>query len=110
MNYAVKIIDKRRIDNKQLELISKQSAITSGLEHPNIIKTHFVTENQCTIKIFMDFIKGGDLHDYLNGFDNLTPCRAYLLFKQMVDAVEYLHKNYIVHHDIKLDNMLIDDK
>lgn len=110
MEYAVKIIDKRRLDEENLDLISKESAITSGLDHPNIIKTYFVTENKCTIKIFMDLVLGGELFDYLNKFDKLNECRSYLLFKQMVDAVEYLHERYIVHHDIKIENMLINNE
>lgn len=108
MEYAVKIIDKRKFDDYNLKIISKESSITSGLNHPNVIKTHLITENVCTIKFFMDLVSGGTLFDYVNRFESLNDCRTYLLFKQMLDGVEYLHnEKYIVHHDIKLENILI---
>jgi serine/threonine protein kinase len=108
--YAAKIIDKRSLNKSMLESIARESSITSGLDHPNIIKTHFVNENESTVTIFMDLISGGELYEHVNQYEHLSECRAYFLFKQMVDAIEYLHQNYIAHHDIKLENMLINNE
>ena len=35
-------------------------------------------------------------------------CRRF--FKQIIEAFEYLHSNGIAHRDVKLDNILVEEK
>lgn len=40
----------------------------------------------------------------------LTEAKARYFFRDILSAVEYLHRNGIVHHDLKLENCLLDEK
>jgi serine/threonine protein kinase len=63
------------------------------------------------IVIFTEHIKGGTLSDFVkeNG-DRLTESEARKVFKMLISAVNYCHKNQVTHRDIKMDNILLNDK
>ena len=58
----------------------------------------------------MNYVQGGELKDLLfneGTFDEDT-VKFYAI--QIIDAVRYLHRKNIVHRDLKLENILIDDR
>ena len=65
----------------------------------------FQTETH--ILIVMEFICA-DLLDFIRKRDKLNEKTSKIIFKQVVLGLKYMHKNNIVHRDIKLDNLLLD--
>jgi serine/threonine protein kinase len=48
----------------------------------------------------MEYVKGGDLFDYIVEKSRLSEELARKLFRQLVSAVMYIHENLIVHRGI----------
>lgn len=106
--YAVKIINKKSIEQKYLEVIKLEGAIAMEVDHPNVVKSYCFIETPNEIRLYMDYIPGGNLIEYFNN-NKVNECQIFQIFDQMFDAVIYLHSIHIVHGDIKLENFLIND-
>jgi serine/threonine protein kinase len=106
---AVKRIDKEKLNEKALKMIIKEYDIVSQLDHPNIIKFYDYKEFDRYIYIFMDYYPEGDLITYEEQFAYINECTAWLIFRQVLDALVYLHEHNVIHRDIKLENILLKD-
>ncbi|XP_059360347.1 NUAK family SNF1-like kinase 2 [Carassius carassius] len=108
---AIKSIRKEKIrDEQDLIHIRREIEIMSSLSHPHIISIHEVFENKDKMVIVMEYASQGDLYDYICDKQHLSESQARLFFRQIVSAVHYCHRNGIVHRDLKLENILLDDK
>jgi serine/threonine protein kinase len=62
---AVKLVKKKDLDIKELELLRREIEVLKVCQHPNIIKFYDVFENEHYIYIVMELLRGGDLFRYL---------------------------------------------
>ncbi|GFS58476.1 NUAK family SNF1-like kinase 1 [Nephila pilipes] len=108
---AVKTIKKNKIENEQdLIRIRREIQIMSSIQHPHITHIYEVFENKDKIVLVMQFASGGELYDYLSEKKVLSDLEARRIFRQIAAAVYYCHKNKICHRDLKLENILLDEK
>ena len=63
---AVKIIKKKELSIKDLELLKREIEVLKVCQHPNIIKFYDVFENQDSIYIVMEVLNGGDFFSFLH--------------------------------------------
>jgi len=99
---------------KQKKYISNEITLMKSLKHPNILKIDDAIMHQNTMYMFMEFMDGGALTDII-----INKERAELGFNENVisyillqvgNGISYLHKNNIIHRDIKSDNILLKRK
>lgn len=58
--------------------------------------------------MIMEYINGGELSDYIISKKRLNEDEACRIFRQIISAIEDLHKNGIAHRDLKPENILLD--
>ncbi|MGH0140408.1 UNVERIFIED_CONTAM: hypothetical protein FKN15_011085 [Acipenser sinensis] len=106
---AIKSIPKDRItDELDRVHIQREIEIMSSLRHPNIICINEVFESKDKILIVMENASRGELYDYVNDRHRISEPEARSFFRQLTSAVHYCHKNGVVHRDLKLENILLD--
>ena len=98
---AIKIIDKSKLINEgDNDRILNEMKILIKLDHPNILKAFEVFEEEKYYYIVMERPAKGDLFNYICTKGRLSMDEASFIYYQIVNAIQYLHKNKIVHRDI----------
>ena len=107
---AIKIINKKEMTNRQLELVKTEIDILKICQHPNIIRLYDVIENQEKIYIITEYCSGKDLFSYIEkrGY-KLPEKRTAEIIDKLATAVFYIHSFGIVHRDLKPENILMTD-
>lgn len=106
---AIKIVDKCSIlAVDDVERVYRETFILTQLKHNNIIRLHDVIDSSSSIMLVMEYANGGDLYSYVMSRSRLSELDAYALFIQVVNGVEYCHRNRVIHRDLKLENILLD--
>ena len=105
---AIKFINKKRLTNKgDDERIRNEIKIITKLNHPNILKAFEVFEDENYYYIVMERPIRGDLFNYICSKGRLTMDEASFIFYQIVNGIQYLHENKVVHRDMKPENIML---
>jgi serine/threonine protein kinase len=106
---AIKIVNKARLNDVEKSAIRTEAEVMTILSHPNVIRLHEVIETSHEICMIMDYAASGDLFDYLVKRRRLKEKEAHRIFLQICNGVSYCHRHYIVHRDIKAENIFLDE-
>jgi len=102
---VVKIYSK---DIRANEVLTEKRILSSLPPHPNVIRLHDYLEKSNHAYFFIDY-GGRDLWEHLRDLGGtLSVSDSLPIFKQMADAVMFIHHFKISHHDVKLENFVID--
>ena len=58
----------------------------------------------------MEYVSGGELFHFCQYAGPIGEVKGFLQFKQIVKGVKYLHDQGISHRDLRLENLILDDK
>ncbi|XP_033254528.1 serine/threonine-protein kinase polo-like [Drosophila miranda] len=108
--FAGKIVSKKLIiNNHQKEKMVQEIAIHRSLNHPNIVKFHSYFDDIQNIYIVLELCKKRSLMELHKRRRSITEyeCRYYIY--QIVQGVKYLHDKCIIHRDLKLGNLFLND-
>ena len=113
--FAMKIYEKEKLsDNSKKKCVYREIEILKRINHKNIAKLIEVINTSKQILIIQELVNGISLRDYYNreirNQKGISEHKAMIfkkIFKQIFDAMNYLHKNHMAHRDIKLENILM---
>ena len=108
--YAIKEISIEHFSNEELYNISREYMILKDMSHKNIIKFHSYFTYNNKFYTVMDYARGGELSALLESKKKLTEEEAKFIFKQIYNAVCYIHGKNIIHRDLKPNNILFLDE
>jgi mitogen-activated protein kinase kinase kinase len=100
-------------ERNRLHKLEKEVKIMRKLEHPNIVRylgTEFVTEPTPQFCILLEYVPGGSIASMLKQFGRFTEKIVRGYTRQILQGLEYLHSNNIIHRDIKGANLLVTDQ
>ena len=80
------------------------------LHHPHVTQLYEVIATEQDIWLVTELCSGGELFDYLAEKGRLNEEEARTLFGQLCLAVGYIHEKGVVHRDLKLENVLLDER
>ena len=106
--YACKKMNKKQIKNKSR--FKTEIDLLRATDHPNIIKLYDIFEDKEYIYLIMEECSGGEFFDVLakraKEKKMYTEKDAAKIFKQILEAVNYLHAHGVCHRDLKPENIL----
>ena len=108
---AIKIIKKSVIKSHKMSVkIEREIRLMRYFNHPNLIKLYQVLDADQNIFVVMEYVNGGELFNLVNEGSGLDEVSARKYFRQIIDGVEHCHQHLVCHRDLKLENILVDDK
>ncbi|XP_035549297.1 mitogen-activated protein kinase kinase kinase NPK1-like isoform X1 [Juglans regia] len=99
--------DKAQAHIRELE---EEVKLLKNLSHPNIVRYLGTVREEETLNILLEFVPGGSISSLLGKFGSFPEAVIRTYTKQLLLGLEYLHKNGIMHRDIKGANILVDNK
>lgn len=85
----------------------KEAKAIAKLSHPNIVNIYDVGEEDGQYYMVMEFLEGRSIGGVLEAEKSLPIEECVAISIQICKALDYMHKNSIVHRDIKPDNIIV---
>ncbi len=107
-NVAVKVLrGDLATDEKFVRRFQREALSASSLSHPNIVEVYDVGEDNGSYYIVMEYIDGKHLKQLLKKRGSLTLTEVVDIMLQVTDGMSAAHDSYIIHRDIKPQNIMI---
>lgn len=112
--FAVKCQSKKLSqDNERYRsLLNCEIKIMHTISHPNIIHLHELMESSNNYYLIIDYCNQGDFQTYLRNrkLACLPEKEAIYFLKQIMNGFKELRNHQIMHRDLKLENLLVNDE
>jgi len=96
-------------DEKFVRRFQREALSASSLSHPNIVEVYDVGEDNGFYYIVMEYIEGKHLKELIKKRTKLTLSESIDIMMQICEGIATAHDSYIIHRDIKPQNIMILD-
>jgi MAP/microtubule affinity-regulating kinase len=110
---ALKIYEKEKIkDIQRKKSVRREIRLMKRLSHPNIAQLYEAIETEEQVILVLEYVPGGSTHGFLKSKPNrrMSEDDARRIYRQLINALQYLHGKCIAHRDIKLENVMLDER
>ena len=94
-------------DEKFVRRFQREAISASSLNDPNIVEVYDVGEDDGKYFIVMEYVQGLTLKQLIKKRGSLTLPEVVDIMLQLTSAVAHAHESYIIHRDIKPQNVVI---
>jgi non-specific serine/threonine protein kinase len=97
-------------EERTIERFRNEIKIARKIRHPNVCAMFDLGEEEKTLFISMEYIRGEDLKSVLRRMGSLTAGKAVSIARQVAEGLSEAHKLGVIHRDLKPGNIMIDDE
>lgn len=99
--------ERERADASKEVRTAREASIVTLVAHPYICGMRDVYRTNYHWYMLFEYVNGGQMLDYIISHGRLKEKQARKFGRQIASALDYCHKNSIVHRDLKIENILI---
>ncbi|CAH2284168.1 myosin light chain kinase family member 4 isoform X1 [Pelobates cultripes] len=105
LKLAAKVIKVK--GHKEKEEVKNEIQVMNQLSHNNLVQLYDAFESRNDIVLVMEYVEGGELFDrIIDDSCNLSEVDTVLFIKQICEGIQYMHQMYIIHLDLKPENIM----
>ncbi|XP_055306328.1 serine/threonine-protein kinase polo [Sitodiplosis mosellana] len=109
--YAAKVVSKKLVmKHNQKDKMTQEIKIHQSLSHPNVVRFLSFFEDDRNVYIVLELCKQRSMMELHKRRPTVTVAECRFYIHQILEGVRYLHDNRIIHRDLKLGNLFLNDK
>ena len=105
---AVKVLTQATQSSGFVERFFNEARIQASLQHPNVATLYDFCEVGGQPCIIMEYVDGQTISERIAAYGAALPLsETVYVFERVCEAIEYIHRNGVIHRDIKSNNIKI---